>query len=123
MLGLIISGRFIHMWQQDGVLLDLKYTKRGVLYVSTILIQVKKIVPQVEIIQCVSCFLPLVSIECHTSSGSGEAEVSVSNIKSPNFTFVLSEDEFTRISKNVFFDCELRQKLRRLTLFIYIDEL
>lgn len=105
------------------MLLDLKYRQRGVLYVSTILIQVKKIVPQVEIIQCVSCSLPLVSIECHTSSGSGEAEVSVSNIKSPNFTFVLSEDEFTRISKNVFFDCELRQKLRRLTLFINIDEL
>lgn len=105
------------------MLLDLKYTKRGVLYVSTIKIQVKKIVPQVEIIRCVSCFLPLVSIECQTSSGSEEAEVSVSNIKSPNFTFVLSEDEFTRISKNVFFDCELRQKLRRLTLFINIDEL
>lgn len=53
MLGLIISGRFIHMWQQDGVLLDLKYTKRGVLYVSTIFTQVKKIVPQIEIIRCV----------------------------------------------------------------------
>lgn len=53
MLGLIISVRFIHMWQQDGVLLDLKYRQRGVLYVSTIFTQVKKIVPQVEIIQCV----------------------------------------------------------------------